>query len=774
MRRGDAREHTFWDTMRNTIETRASSVYVIIDEAHRGMAESARQRREAETIVQRFIKGHQDEGGGGMPPVPIVIGVSATPKRFDVLLSGTDRVVRPCRVPAEQVRRSGLLKETIRLWRGSSPTDSDMTLLRSSVRQLLRYERAWKALRSDDGAPSAEAVRPIMLVQVEDAPSGASKRRKRDEASATPLGEVYGIVAEELGSGQGVPTGVFAHAFEDKGPLTVAGNAVRRLAPAEIDDDPDVRVVFFKSALNTGWDCPRAEVMMSFRSAKDVTNIAQLVGRMVRTPLTRRVDGPDSDLLNGVDLYLPRYDEDALDVVVKSLTDPDEDTAVPAKVVKTVDLGLNPQVAEASACRELLERVPTFEMPKRRSMGEVSRLMAVARRLERRSGAQPILLDASEHAEARMVRCMLDRLDESDRSPGSPFGVALEAAERVVLSGQEVSTSAIIGEDPGGDSAARGLEGHVERVADSDLRRRIERADRELGEGLASAFVRTRSSDLAAAGDAGEARRRARLELLALVDTVENLEDRLEAAAAETVKEWAQTYEQEIGAISDAERDALQALLASDGHARMKDLPQSVPEQIFRPREKGGQPWPRHLYSTPDGTYETKLNGWEQAVLNEELERGDVAAWLRNRRGDPWRLAIPYRVGEQTHLMYPDFVIFRRCDGALVADIVDPHGLHLQDNVGKAHGLADYAESHQGACIGRVEAVAVVDGAMRRRDLTDQSARDSVRQCLSGTNLRLWIEGDSRAPGAGVDYESPQSRADTGDSGGAADYADYI
>src|SRR5689334_23855465 len=46
----------------------------------------------------------------------------------------------------------------------------------------------------------------------------------------------------------------------------------------KIHDDPDVRVVFFKTSLNTGWDCPRAEVMMSFRAATDSTYIAQLVG----------------------------------------------------------------------------------------------------------------------------------------------------------------------------------------------------------------------------------------------------------------------------------------------------------------------------------------------------------------------------------------------------------------------------------------------------------------------------------------------------------------
>jgi len=71
--------------------------------------------------------------------------------------------------------------------------------------------------------------------------------------------------------------------------LAVGPRAVRYLAPSAISADPDARVVLFKSSLNTGWDCPRAEVMLSYRSATDRTHIAQLVGRMVRTPLARHI-----------------------------------------------------------------------------------------------------------------------------------------------------------------------------------------------------------------------------------------------------------------------------------------------------------------------------------------------------------------------------------------------------------------------------------------------------------------------------------------------------
>ena len=68
-----------------------------------------------------------------------------------------------------------------------------------------------------------------------------------------------------------------------------------------------MRVLIAKDAISTGWDCPRAEVMVSFRPASDQTYIAQLLGRMVRTPLARRI--PGNDKLNSVDCLLPNFDE---------------------------------------------------------------------------------------------------------------------------------------------------------------------------------------------------------------------------------------------------------------------------------------------------------------------------------------------------------------------------------------------------------------------------------------------------------------------------------
>src|ERR1019366_7395249 len=81
------RNFTFWDIVRNTVEDPAKTLYLVVDEAHRGMVE-ARKVEEANSIIQRFIKGYPE---AGMPAVPIVLGISATPAKFLAVVHGAGR-----------------------------------------------------------------------------------------------------------------------------------------------------------------------------------------------------------------------------------------------------------------------------------------------------------------------------------------------------------------------------------------------------------------------------------------------------------------------------------------------------------------------------------------------------------------------------------------------------------------------------------------------------------------------------------------------------------
>ena len=77
--RPDGRSFTIWDTIQNTIEDPDLTLYLVLDEAHRGMGKPTKATSEnRSTIVTQLINGH-----GSVPAMPIVWGISATVDRFN-------------------------------------------------------------------------------------------------------------------------------------------------------------------------------------------------------------------------------------------------------------------------------------------------------------------------------------------------------------------------------------------------------------------------------------------------------------------------------------------------------------------------------------------------------------------------------------------------------------------------------------------------------------------------------------------------------------------
>lgn len=114
----------------------------------------------------------------------------------------------------------------------------------------------------------------------------------------------------------------FAHVISGEGDMYLAPYEVPCVEPQDVQRKSDIRVLFAKEAISTGWDCPRAEVIFSMRPHQDDTYIAQLIGRMVRTPLAESVN---IELLNSVSCFLPYFDPATLEKVVKYLTEEGND-----------------------------------------------------------------------------------------------------------------------------------------------------------------------------------------------------------------------------------------------------------------------------------------------------------------------------------------------------------------------------------------------------------------------------------------------------------------
>ena len=106
---GDGREYTIWETLANTVREKSDRLYFIIDEAHRGM-QGERESGIATSIMQKFLKGSEKNS---LPPMPLVIGMSATPERFNNLVGNSNGMLQHVVITANDVKASGLLKDRI-------------------------------------------------------------------------------------------------------------------------------------------------------------------------------------------------------------------------------------------------------------------------------------------------------------------------------------------------------------------------------------------------------------------------------------------------------------------------------------------------------------------------------------------------------------------------------------------------------------------------------------------------------------------------------------
>lgn len=308
---GDSRTYTIWQTLQNTVEQKGDHLYVIIDEAHRGMHD--RDAARATTIMQKFLKGSEDDS---LEAMPIVIGMSATDERFRRLVGNISSVRHDVDVRSDEVRASGLLKDRIIITYPEQDSIDDMVILQAAADEWKDKCEHWNYYCETQ---HSQQVRPVLVIQVEN--------RSSDSASATEIGECLSRI--ESRTGAHFSEYEVVHTFGQTATIEAGGLKIHHVDAADIADNKKIRVVFFKENLSTGWDCPRAETMMSFRHAQDATYIAQLLGRMIRTPLQRHIDVDET--LNEVRLFLPHFNKDNVESVMKALQD-EEGSDIPADV----------------------------------------------------------------------------------------------------------------------------------------------------------------------------------------------------------------------------------------------------------------------------------------------------------------------------------------------------------------------------------------------------------------------------------------------------------
>ena len=701
--RPDLHSYTIWDTVQNTIVDPELTLYLVLDEAHRGMGNAAgTPDNDKSTIVKRLING-----AGPVPGVPIVWGISATVEKFtEAMAEAKGRSsLPPITVDSAKVQESGLLKDTIILDIPSEAGQFDTVLVRRAADKIKECTAAWAEYAAED--QTADSVKPLLVLQVANTPDHVEIGRALDT--------IYAQWPD-------LKQDAVAHVFGEHSTQTFGRYSVPYISPEHVQDSTWIRVLIAKDAISTGWDCPRAEVLVSFRPARDRTYITQLMGRMVRTPLARRI--PGNDRLNSVDCLLPFFDAGSVEAVADALMSGggEIETRIPGRrvLVNPVETGPNPLVPDAVWDKFL--SLPSQALPQRAAK-PVKRLTSLAHEL----AVDGLLADAGKKAHAQMHK-VLD-------SARTRYSDEIVAARKTVLTVEGTSLSADM------RSKRKTFDDFWEDADYAVINDAYRRASRALSPDLCRSYAEYLAAQDAEADSPEDALLEARADIAAF-GLVEDLKEYLEVEAEKLAASWFDTYRVQIKSLSEDRQETYRQLKSMSRAPEYLDL--AKPKSWMEPthaREANGQLTPLPLYAlhllcAADGTFPAEMNDWEIEVLQTEMKRKGFLGWYRNpSRSGHESLGIAYLDHDQAKIARPDFLFFsRQTDGSIAVDIVDPHGTQLGDALPKLKGISRYTENHA-TLYRRVEAVAKVEGKLRVLDLADESVRKEIARSAGARSL---------------------------------------
>ena len=731
----DKRQYTIYETLSYTISEKADHLYFIIDEAHRGMR--GQEAGRATTIMQKFILGSEKDG---LRPVPVVIGMSATIQRFEQLVKNSSATRRPVRVSTEEVRASGLLKDRVIIFYPKEAHEQkDMAILQAATEEWMRKCQHWETFCREQ---HHWMVKPVFVVQVLNGANG--------NITETDLDECLRNIEQK--SGIHFQTGEVVHAFGDtKGTISINGLDVPYEEPSKIQDNRLARVVFFKETLSTGWDCPRAETMMSFRRYTDATAIAQLLGRMVRTPIQQRI--LVDDILNDVQLFLPHFDAQKVQQVVDELqnseggelpTDvygdyiehgsytvltirPVHKPQKPNKVDDDPTLfdntgdhssyipspnpspSIPPQPTpkhkpEATNIEEPKDNPIEFEFGIDRP-GIVKYINSLALRSYQVRNFQMsdylkslfeftnflLISGLDVTARGEVIEAIVERI--------FTYIQQLKHIGKYTAAKEQVMNFEMLAKvyDAFGEQIKSEVSGNLFSESAVDLDRQVRIADKQLrDEEISKEYARKH-------GDVNN-------HIIEKVDVILFVCD--EGQMKELVL-WAEKefnrlndmYRQKTTKLSEALKTQYRNIVRNS--AEISNIPFNLGENIFFPNDEDGDEYTDHLFvDEMKGSVRIKLNSWEKRVIEEEEKRDDFRCWYRNPSKGKDALTLFHNYKGTPKPFYPDFLIIRRENsGDYIVDILEPHDNTRDDNISKAKALAQYAADHP--AIGRAQLIRV-------------------------------------------------------------------
>jgi len=240
----DGEKLNFRDVLSKTREQR--SIILIIDESHIG------------ATAERTNELREEIGAD------VVLEMSATPRLkpdpADIARGSAGYViVEPKEVIEEgMIKKEIIINESIQQVAGDE-TDSQQVILEAAYQKRLALKEGFEA--------EGTKINPLVLIQIPSSEAGEMKidaiRQFLASKKITETNHKLAIWLSEQKS-----------------------EAIDWIS----EPDNEIEFLIFKQAIDTGWDCPRAHILVKFRESHSETFEIQTVGRILRMPEQKHYD----------------------------------------------------------------------------------------------------------------------------------------------------------------------------------------------------------------------------------------------------------------------------------------------------------------------------------------------------------------------------------------------------------------------------------------------------------------------------------------------------
>ena len=152
---------------------------------------------------------------------------------------------------------------------------------------------------------------------------------------------------------------------------------------------------------------------------------------------------------------------------------------------------------------------------------------------------------------------------------------------------------------------------------------------------------------------------------------------------------------------------------------------------------KGDRKFPKHLFVDEKGESSFDMDGWEQKVIEYELEHNDkLVCWIRNTPVGQRRFCLLREQNKVEHSFWPDFLLITKEDGDYVLNILEPHRKNEDDNYSKAEAMVDYVEQVGNPNIGRVELIRIENERILRLDFATSVVKEEMKRVHNNDDLK--------------------------------------